>query len=289
MRFAVAGATGRTGSAVAEALLGRGHRIRAVVRDAARAEALARRGAEVAVADLRDAVALTEALRGVDGAWLLLPLPPDAPAGRRWQAETTDAIAAAVAAARVPHVAWLSSVGAHVPQGTGPVAGQHRAEQVLRALPHTRCTFVRAAYFVENWAASLGMVQQGVVPGFLQVDRPLDLVAARDVGRIGAEALLEPAAEHRVIEIGGPPATPAEVARVLGELLGRPLGAVEVPLEAVVPTFTGMGSSADVAGLYREMYAAIARGVIGWEGGHPRVRGATPLRDALAALVGRAG
>src|SRR5579863_8408986 len=71
--FAVAGVSGHTGKVVAETLLAQKKPVRVIVRDAAKGEEWKRRGAEVAVADLEDAEALTRALRGADSAYLLLP------------------------------------------------------------------------------------------------------------------------------------------------------------------------------------------------------------------------
>ena len=71
--FVVAGASGNTGSVVAETLLARGEKVRVLARDAKKVEPLVTRGAEVTVLGLDDVEKLTEALRGAEGAYLLLP------------------------------------------------------------------------------------------------------------------------------------------------------------------------------------------------------------------------
>jgi uncharacterized protein YbjT (DUF2867 family) len=71
--YAIAGVTGNTGSVVAETLLAQGKPVRVIVRDAAKGEPWRANGAEVAVASLDDAAALTRALTGVEGAYLLIP------------------------------------------------------------------------------------------------------------------------------------------------------------------------------------------------------------------------
>src|ERR1044071_2345348 len=76
--YAIAGLTGHTGSAAAERLLERGQQVRGIVRDERKASAWKARGVELATASLDDAAALTRALSGVEGAYLLLP--PDYPA-----------------------------------------------------------------------------------------------------------------------------------------------------------------------------------------------------------------
>ena len=78
--FVVAGATGHVGSVVARELLAAGHKVRAIVRSVEKAKALAGQGAELLAGELSDVGFLTRALRGADGAFLLLPPPAnDAP------------------------------------------------------------------------------------------------------------------------------------------------------------------------------------------------------------------
>ena len=65
-------------------------------------------------------------------------------------------------------------------------------------------TFVRAAYFMENWGGSLHAVERGVLPTFLVVDKAIPLVATRDIGAAVARLLAEGGSGKRVIEAGGP-------------------------------------------------------------------------------------
>src|SRR5437016_5265158 len=71
--YVVAGVSGNTGKVVAETLLSQKKPVRVIVRDAAKGAAWKARGAEVAVAELDDVPALTKALAGAEGAYLLLP------------------------------------------------------------------------------------------------------------------------------------------------------------------------------------------------------------------------
>jgi hypothetical protein len=71
----------------------------------------------------------------------------------------------------------------------------------------------------------------------------------------------------------------------LSRILSKPVKVVEAPLDAVVPTFTSLGISSDVAGLFREMYDALAKGKLAPETGE-HVRGATPLEATLRGLLG---
>ncbi|HEU4577089.1 MAG TPA: NmrA family NAD(P)-binding protein [Polyangiaceae bacterium] len=284
--YVITGATGHTGSVAAEALLRAGKRVRALVRDAAKAERLKALGAEVFVADLADQAALARAVRGAEGVFLISP--PDLSA-KDFIAERkrlTQAQVDTLAAERVPHVVLLSSIGAQLSAGTGPILSTHHAEQQLRAagLP---ATFVRAAYFVENWAGVLQAVKSdGVLPTFIAANQRLPMVSTVDIGETVVQALLDGPRGVRVIELSGPSeATPNEVAATFSRILGKPVKVVEVPLAAVVSTFTSFGMSSNQAELLREMYEALAQGKLEPEVGE-HVRGTTPLETTLRKLLG---
>ena len=284
--FVITGATGHTGSVAAETLLAAGQSVRVVVRDAAKAARLKALGAEVFVADLGDAQALARAVRGARGVFLISPPDLGARDFIRERQRLTQQQVDTLAAEKVPHVVLLSSIGAHQPAGTGPIASTRNAEQQLRAsgLP---ATFVRAAYFVENWSAVLGAARgDGVLPSFIRADQRIPQVGTLDIGKTIAQALLDGPRGVRVIELSGPSdVSPNDVAAALARVLGKPVKVVEAPLEAVVPTFTSFGASEDIAKLFREMYEGIARGTVAPEPGE-HVRGTTPLETTLRALLG---
>jgi uncharacterized protein YbjT (DUF2867 family) len=287
--FVITGASGNTGSVAARALLDAGKAVRVLVRDPSRVKGLAERGAEVVAGDLWDEAALAKAAAGAEGVYLLSPpnlRPSDFVAERRVQLEGA---VRALRAAGVGHVVLLSSIGAQHATGHGPVQTVHAGEQALRA-SGVPATFVRPAYFVENWGPVVPVARKdGVLPSFIPAATKIPMVAVRDIGGVVARALLEgPPHGVRVLELAGPAeASPADVAASLGRALGRPVTVAEAPLEAVVPTFTSFGLSENIASLYREMYQAIRTGGLEWQGrGTELVRGPTSLDQALAGLVG---
>lgn len=288
--YAVLGVSGNTGRGVADRLLANGHDVRVVVRNADRGEPWAGRGAEVALADLLDANALTAAFRGVEGAWVLLPPNPGSTGFVAEQRRKAEAIAKAANAAGVKHLALLSSVAAQYPAGTGPIVTLHHAEPLLAAAV-PRLTLVRAAYFMENWGGSLSGVADGLFPTFLNPDVAVDMVATRDIARVGADALASGGVDGvQKIELasGKAPLSPRDVAAVVSKLVGKPLEVVWGPADAIVPTFTSYGLSADVAGLYREMITGFnAATGDAWERDGWFVRGPTTVEQVLAPMLRR--
>jgi uncharacterized protein YbjT (DUF2867 family) len=283
--FVVAGVTGNTGKIVADTLLAKGAKVRVLVRDAAKGDPWKARGAEVAVAELNDVAALTKALAGAKGAYLLLPPKYGVDDLVGAQKQTTDAIVTAVAASNVEHVVLLSSVGAQHEEGTGPIKTLHYAEKQLTEKTKAKLTFVRAAYFLENWAPVAAATKGGKLPTFIRRDQVIPMVATKDIGTTAAKVLLEgpPSARVDVIELAGPRDWSA--ADIAG-IFGKDVVADEAPLDAVVPTFMSFGASKDAAEQFRELYAGILDGKVAFEKSGARlVRGSVDAASLLPAFA----
>ncbi|HET6202882.1 MAG TPA: NmrA family NAD(P)-binding protein [Planctomycetota bacterium] len=288
--YAVAGVSGNTGSVVADTLLSQGKALRVLVRNEAKGALWRKRGAEVAVASLDDAKASARALRGTEGAYLLLP--PDFASNHVLEdrKRMTDALAAAVAESGCPHVVFLSSIGAQYPKGTGVIRSTHFAEKRLGEV-QAAFTFLRAAYFMENWGAVLKpALEKGILPTGLAETRRIPMVATRDIGLTAAKSLVEPGPRRHVIELSGPAEySPADVATTLSRIVGRTVKVAPIPEAELVPALTGMGFTPDLAELFREMHAGINAGLVAWEGrGATALRGTTTLETVLKGLVERA-
>lgn len=282
--YAVTGVTGKTGRVVADTLLARGVPVRVVVRDAAAGEAWAARGAEVAVASLDDVDATTRAFTGVEGVWVLIPpvfgVSDPVAAGMALTRNIVDA----AQAAGVPHLVLLSSVGAQHAEGTGPIRILHDAEHRLSVLPAT--TFLRAAYFLENWASVLPVAKSdGILPSFLVADLPVPTVATADIGRVGAELLLAGPQGHRIVGLAGPvDPTGTAVAAAAARVFGRPVVLAASPTSAATDGLVAAGLPRAWAELYQEMYAGIEAGRVAFDA-EPR-RGTIGLEEGLRSLVG---
>lgn len=285
--FAVAGVTGQTGAIVAATLLERKQSVRVIVRTSEQGARWKAKGAQVAVASLQDTQALTKALNGVSGAYLLVPPHYTAMEYLQDRKMVIDAMASAVEMSGLRHVVLLSSIGGHLFAETGPIRALHYAEGRLGSVLKSM-TVVRAPYFMENWVPVLGAAQSsGVLPSFLSPARKIPMIAVRDIGHMAAECLLDQPKGRRILELSGPyDYSPDDVAAVIGQQLHRHVKVQHLPLGAVIPTFTAMGWSENVARLFEEMYAGLESRHITYEGnGACRPRGLVTLSEAVSSWI----
>src|SRR6266852_4397027 len=190
--YVILGATGNTGSIIANSLLLKGEKVRVVGRDAKRLQRFVRKGAEAFTANVSDAAALTDAFKGARAAYLMLPPSMTSQDYRADQERESDAIAKDVKEAGLRYAVHLSSYGAHVPEGTGPVAGLHSSEEKLNAISRLNVLHLRAAYFMENNLAAIGMIHgMGLFGNALLPDVKLPMIATRDVGDCAAQRLMD--------------------------------------------------------------------------------------------------
>jgi uncharacterized protein YbjT (DUF2867 family) len=260
--YVILGASGHTGSIIADFLLSKGEKVRVMGRDVGRLERFVRNGADAVTADVSDAAALTKGFNGADAAYLMLP----PVASREEQERQSDAIANAVKESGLRYAVHLSSFGAHVPEGTGPIAGLHSSEQKLNAIRGLNVLHLRAGYFMENNLAAIGMIHRmGVFAGALRPDLKVPMIATRDIGDYAAKRLLglDFSGKQTRELLGERDLSMAEVTAVIGRDIGKPdLHYEQFPYDQVQQSLTQMGIPPKTAAVYIEMYKAINAGVV---------------------------
>ncbi len=286
--FAVMGITGNVGGAIANTLLEHGEQVRGIVRDEAKAQAWKDRGVELVVANYDDN--LLAAFTGVEGIFAMIPpnLTPDP--GFPDSTARIAAIKDAIIAAKPPRAVFLSSIGSEKNSGLGLITTTHILEQQLSStgIPSA---YLRAGSFMENIMHSIPAARAtGQYFAFYQpLEHSYPLIATGDIGRIGAETLLQTWQGNRFIEISGPTYYSSnDVAVALGEALGRPITAVPVPRETWVETMSHHGMPADRSGAYIEMLDSFNSGWINF--GVPNtehIKGTTDLLTAVKSLVSK--
>jgi uncharacterized protein YbjT (DUF2867 family) len=228
----VLGATGGQGGAVADALLQRGARVRAMVRrpDQPPARRLLDLGVDVVAGSLDDPAALIAAMRGVRAAFALTT-----PFESGVDAEVTQgrALLAAAVDSQIPHLVFSSVASADQHSGVPHFDSKAIIENELTAtgLPYT---ITAPTYFFDNALGGVDQIRAGILELPLPPDRPLQQLARADLGAFVAKVLLDPGPYvGQRIELAGDAVTPQQMAEVFSEVLGRPVRHEQTPLESI--------------------------------------------------------
>ncbi|NWL75831.1 FMN-dependent NADH-azoreductase [Pseudomonas taiwanensis] len=287
----VMGASGHTGKRIVEQLLKAGQPVRALGRSAERLATLKNAGAEVMVGEPNDAAYLTESFHGAEVVYTLLPYDPSVTDYMAQQAEVGEAIVKAIRASGVRRVVALSSVGAELTSGNGPIASMHEQEGRLRELTGVDVLILRAGAFFENLLPALYMIEQhGLVADGVGADVPVPMIASKDIADAALAALLDRDwAGFQVRELlGQRDISYGEATRIFGEHLGRPdLPYVQLPYGEMAGMLQEAGFSANLAELYAELAHGInERTVKSLEGRRPENTTATSFEAFVAEVVG---
>ena len=262
--YVVAGASGNTGSAVANSLLDQGKKVRVIGRHAERLQPFVARGAEAFIAHITDAEALTRAFHGAEGVYVIIPPNAQSQDFRADQHAISEVIASALEKAGVRHAVSLSSVGADKPDKTGPVAGLHEFENRLNRITGLNIMHLRAGYFMENTLGQAGAIQSmGKTAGPLRGNLKLPMIATRDIGAAAAAELVKlDFSGHQTRELlGQRDLDMNEVTAIIERAIQKPdLQYMQLPNEQMLPAFIQMGMSPNIAELILEMAEALNSG-----------------------------
>ncbi len=223
--YAILGATGQIGQVLSRELLKLGHKVRAIGRNKEKLQHLKELGAETYQIAFDDAAALAKAFQGVNAVFSFVPPAPDSDDLGSFQDKVGEAIVQALIAAKVTHVLNLSSIGAQLPNGTGPIKGLFRQESRLNALSSLNVLHLRPGFFMENLNFSIPTIKAtGHNASTLRADLGILMVSTMDIGLKAAELLHAlKFTGHSVFEYVGPHAiTMSEATALLGKAIGKP-------------------------------------------------------------------
>lgn len=227
------GVTGKTGGETAKQLLARGVKIRAIVRNAAKAEDLKAAGVELVVGDIGDAAVVRQALQGVEKAMLVLPN------GKTQQANEQQFTDLAKAAG-VKHLVKMSSMEA-VAHAETPIPQAHWAvEEYIRAsgIPWT---MVKPNFFMQNLLGSANSIKTQKKFSLPMGEGTTGMADIRDIAAVCAEVLTGQGHAGKSYEITGPEVlTFHDVAARFSEVLGEKIEYVPMPMDQFRTRMTGV-------------------------------------------------
>ncbi len=267
MKIIITGSTGHISKPLTQTLTAAGHDVTVVTSSAARKADIEALGAKAAVGSLTDAAFVTATLRGADSAYLMMP--PDLTVSDLLghQKAISNAYAQAVKDSGIKRIVLLSSIGAHIGQGTGPIDGSAYFERTLSPLAGSVSIHVlRPGFFYYNLLGQIGMIKGS---GIMGTSQPADfrhvLVHPVDIAAAAAKAVATTGTPGIAVEYiaSDDTHTWAEITAAIGTAIGQPaLPYVEFTDEQLKGGLEQAGLPQPMAATFTQMNKALREGVI---------------------------
>lgn len=265
----ILGATGNVGGKIAGILIKKGEPVRLVARSAEHLRPLAGKQAETLAGDALDTDFLVKAFTGADAVFSLVPPNPKAEKFMSYADSIGGSIARALELAKVKYVVNLSSVGADLPEGTGPIAGLHHQEARLNRIKGLYVLHLRPATFMENLLMNLDLIKtRGVTGNSIRGDLKFPMIATKDIAAYAAERLVRRDFTGSSVHylLGRRDLSLIEATEIIGRKINKPgLSYTMFPYADAEKGLVAMGLSADVSRVYVEMGRAFNDDLIKYE------------------------
>lgn len=254
MKIVITGSLGHISRPLAEELIKNGHQVTVISSKPNKQEAIKALGAEAAIGSIEDVNFLTNVFKGADAVYTMLPpypfrTNPDFEY-KPYTAKIVTNYVQAINSAGVKRVVHLSSVGAHLAEGSGLLIFHHIAEETLKGLSkNVSLTLMRPVGFYYNLydfidsikgkgflesfiGKMVTMINYGLW-GYLKGQRGLILsnyggndrmpwVSPKDIAEAIAGELTKATGVLNIRYVASEELTCNEVARTLGEAVGKP-------------------------------------------------------------------
>ncbi|MEO7765940.1 MAG: NAD(P)H-binding protein [Ferruginibacter sp.] len=192
MKYVITGGSGHISQPLTQALLTAGHDVTVIGRSAEKLQPLTEKGAREAIGSIEDESFLKEAFAGADAVFIMIPPSYTVENMRHFQNAVARNYIAAISASGIKNVVALSSIGAHMGNGAGPVDGLADLEDLLSRLKEVNVKILRPSYFMYNLLGMIPLIKNMKIMGanFGGTDEKLVLVHTNDIAAAAAEELL---------------------------------------------------------------------------------------------------
>lgn len=268
MKIIVTGSLGHISKPLTEELVQKGHEVTVISSSPDKKGNIEAMGATAAIGSVKDAHFLAETFKGAEAVYTMIPpvsyfdpnLDPIS-----YFCHIGNNYGEAIRQAGVKRVVNLSSWGAHLDKGNGGIAGAYHLEQILNELPdEVSITHIRPTSFYYNLFSFVPAIKNAgiIAAGYGGDDRTV-LVAPSDIAAAVAEELETPAEGRHVRYVASDELTCNEVARILGEAIGKPdLKWIVIPAKQMLSRLESVGMPPHMAASLVELQDGHHSGII---------------------------
>lgn len=262
-KYVITGSIGHISKPVVESLVKAGKEVNVITSDAARVSAIEALGAKALVGSVSDRDFVKRAFREADVVYTMIPPIWQTSDWRAAQNEVARIYTEALQGSTVKYVVNLSSIGAHLGNGVGPVDGLADFEKMLNGLPGIQVKHLRPGYFFYNFITQIGLINHAGILGdnFGLEGQKIPLVHTRDIAAVALEELLNVSFAGKSFRyILSDRRTMQDAARVLGQAIGKNIPWVVFTDEQALKGALDAGVPASHAGPFIEMGAMLRSG-----------------------------
>ena len=263
MKYIITGSLGNISLPVTKNLVEAGHHVTVISSSEDKEAEITALGAAAAIGSLTDTAFLKTAFQDADVAYLMIPSSFSLTDYAKFQHEVADNYLVALQGSNIKHIVLLSSLGAQLRKGAGPIDALGYLEEKLLALPNVHLNFLRPSYFFSNLFSLAGMIKHAGIAGnnFGNTDEKLVLTHTDHIAEVATNALLNPADENRITNIANDERHPSEIAAILGKAVGKENTPwITFEDEDAYKGMLDAGLNESFATLYKEMGQALRSG-----------------------------
>jgi uncharacterized protein YbjT (DUF2867 family) len=263
-KYIITGSIGHISKPIVAGLIKAGKQVTVVTSSPERVAEIEKLGAKALVGQVQDSAFVTTAFKNADVVYTMIPPIWETGNWKASQLEVAKNYADSIKTNEVKHVVNLSSIGAHVGKGIGPVDALHDFEKMLNNISGLSVKHLRPSFFFYNLMAQIGLIKQAGVMGANYGDgEKLFLVHPKDIAGAALEELLKLNFTGNSIRyIIGDERSGKEIATVLGNAIGKNLNWVVFTDEQQKQGMLQAGLSETHANGYTDMGQAIREGVM---------------------------
>lgn len=266
MKYVITGSLGHISRPVVAALTAAGHDVTVISSQQERTADIEAIGAKAAIGLIADADFVAATFKEADAVYLMIPpnyAVDDFPA---YQKAVADNYVNALKGSKVKHIVVLSSIGAHLRKGAGPIDALGYLEEQLQTLGDKHVMLLRPAYFFYNLYTMAGMLKAAGIVGsnFGDDKQTIALAHHLDIADRAIHHLANPVFEGQTYEyIVSDERYAADIATTLGNAVGKlDVNWVVFPDEQAYEAMVQQGLKPSLAALYVQMGKGFREGTI---------------------------
>ncbi len=261
--YVITGSIGHISKPIIQGLVKAGKNVSVITSNPANKKEIENLGAKALVGSLYDEAFVLESFRNAEVVYTMVPPIWQTDNWRRSQDTVSSHYVKAIKKNNVKYVVNLSSIGAHLSEGCGPVNAIHYLEQELNHIQGLNVKHLRPAYFYYNLLSLIPLVKHAGILGSNFGNARIPMIHTRDIAAIALEELLNLNFKgNSVRHIVGDERTGTEIAAVLSKAIGKNVPWVDFTDEQQLKGLLDGGVPATHAPAFVEMGVALRNGTM---------------------------